>query len=332
MLSLSFYNSLAQQPLSGADSACKLIDTMLNFARHNSLYRKQVNWPLLTDSVKKASANAQSVKAVMPAVQLFYQLLGDYHGFAAWNGKYYRWRRKSTKLDTVVYKSLIAKYKQDGKPESRLLAKGYGYLLIPENNPTHYGDDDRFAQQLQDTLQKLHPEKLKGLVIDLRTNPGGDMYPMILGVANLLGEGQLGAFIDPVNNQQEPWGIKGLSCYGGNHSYCTLKSIGKSATKLKVVILISHYTASSGEATAISFKGRPNTKFMGEPSGGYTTSNQSFQFLGIGVFMAASIEADRTGRIYPDNLVPDDLIQGGDNYENLLKDKKIITALKWLGR
>lgn len=322
--------SLAQQTLSGADSARMVIDSVLSYARHHSIYRDKVDWTKLTATVKERSAPAKSVQEVMPSVSLIYELLGDFHGFAVYNRKYNRWKAPRTPLDTVKHRSLIAKSKQKHKVESKLLQKGYGYLLIPDNNPTHEHETDTLSQQIQDSLAKLQPEKLKGLIIDLRTNGGGNMYPMILGVANLLGDGLFGSFIDPVTKQKDAWGIKGKTAYTGPHNVCTLQRLGKPATKLKVAVLIGPYTGSSGEATAITFIGRNNTRLFGNKTAAYTTANQSFQVFDINVLMAVAVEADRNGNTYYGAVSPQQEVNGPDNFENLSQDSKVIAALQWL--
>ncbi|WP_342646458.1 S41 family peptidase [Mucilaginibacter sp. CSA2-8R] len=323
--------SLAQQTLSGADSARMVIDSVLTYARHHSVYRDKVDWAKLTATVKERSAQAKSVQEAMPSVALIYELLGDFHGFAVYNRKYYRWKAPRAPFDTVKYRSLIAKSKQKHKVEAQLLKKGYGYLLIPDNNPTHEHETDTLSQQIQDSLAKLQPEKLKGLIIDLRTNGGGNMYPMILGVANLLGDGQFGSFIDPVTKQKDAWGIKGKATYAGKDTVCRLQRIGKPAIKLKVALLIGPYTASSGEATAITFMGRKNTRLFGNKTAAYTTANQSFQVFNINVLMAVAVEADRNGNTYYGAVSPQQEVNGLDNFENLNRDSKVIAALQWLG-
>jgi carboxyl-terminal processing protease len=323
--------SSAQHPLTGADSARIVIDSVLNYAHHHSIYRDKVNWAKLTATVKERSAQAKSVQDAMPTVSLIYELLGDFHGFAVYNRKYYRWKAPRTPLDTAVYRSLIAKMKQKHSVETRLLQKGYGYLLIPDNNPTHAHETDTLSQQIQDSLAKLQPEKLKGLIIDLRTNGGGNMYPMILGVANLLGNGQFGSFIDPVTKQKDAWGIKGKATYAGTDTVCRLQKLGKPATKLKVAVLIGPYTASSGEATAITFMGRKNTRLFGNKTAAYTTANESFQVFNINVITAVAVEADRNGKTYYGALNPDEEVTAADNFNNLKKDGKIAAALQWLG-
>lgn len=323
--------SSAQQAISGADSARMVIDSVLSYARHHSIYRDKVDWAKLTAAVKERSAQAKSVQEAMPIVSLIYELLGDFHGFAVYNRKYYRWKAPRTPIDTAQFSSLRAKVKQKHKIETRLLKKGYGYLLIPDNNPTHPHETDTLSQQIQDSLAKLQPEKLKGLIIDLRTNGGGNMYPMILGVANLLGNGQFGSFIDPVTKQKDTWGIKGRATYTGTDTVCRLQSLGKPVTKLKVAVLIGPYTASSGEATAITFMGRKNTRLFGNKTAAYTTANESFQVFNISVIMAVAVEADRNGKTYYGTLNPDEEVTAADNFNDLKKDGKIAAAMQWLG-
>lgn len=316
--------------MTGADSARVVVDSMMNFAQKKSIYRDQVNWKILTDSVHKVSDKANSVKQVMPAVQLIYKLLGDFHGFAGDGKKTYKWWKKETPLDTAQYRSLLKKQKAKPGIETRIFDQQYGYLLLPANNPTHHGDNERLTQELQDSLAKLNPAKLKGLIIDLRTNDGGNMYSMILGVSSLLGDGKLGSFIDPVTKQEDAWGMRGKALYIGKDTASMLAVPLPINTKLKVVLLIGPNTASSGEATAITFKGRKNTRFIGEDTSGYTTANDSFRIFNLNVFMATSVEADRNGNIYLDKVSPDQEIKGLDNFEDLTRDAKVIAALRWL--
>jgi len=47
-------------------------------------------------------------------------------------------------------------------------------------------------------------------------------------------------------------------------------------------------------------------------------------------FLSASIEAGKSSNIYWDTVEPDKEIIGGDNFDDLKSDKKVIAALKWL--
>jgi hypothetical protein len=318
-----------------ADSVRRLIDTLLQFNRNHSLYSDQANWKKITDSVRSKVANAGSIKEALPAVQLLYQLLGDHHGFITYNNKYYGWSGNSKPLDQTTHATLIKKIKGGYQLKKELLEKGYGYLLIPDNNPTYHGAVNEIARNIRDSLAALDPAKLKGLIIDLRLNPGGDMYAMIGGLSNLFEPGKLGSFVYRGTKKEESWGVDSSDgidrAYSGPETQCSINRRGKALYNLKVVVLTGPYTRSSGEALAISFKGRNNTWFIGENTGGYTTSNTSFQFTDeIGVFVATAVEADRNGHLYPDNVRPDDALTGGDNFDQLKSDLKVIAALQWL--
>lgn len=101
---------------------------------------------------------------------------------------------------------------------------------------------------------------------------------------------------------------------------------------MQVVILLSAGTASSGQATAIAFKQRPNTFFIGEPSAeGYTTGNDFFTFNnGISLNLSTAWNADRNGNTYYKQVLPDQVISGGDNFDVLMNDGKIQAAILWL--
>jgi carboxyl-terminal processing protease len=327
----------AQKKEMGADSAHRLIDTILNFTKNNSLYRDHVNWKMTEDSVRLTAVNATSIKDALPAVQLLYKLLGDHHGFITYGRKSYGWTGGNKPLDKTTHQALVKKMHDGYKLAPKLLEKGYGYLLVPDNNPTQQGDNEKIAQQIVDSLASLHPGKLKGIIIDLRLNPGGSMWPMIGGLSALFEPGKLGAFVFPASQKTEEWGMKyhpvNRIVYDGPDTLSNIKRQGKDLYQLKVVVLIGPYTRSSGEALAISFKGRKNTFFLGEPSGGYTTANESLQFSNkIGFFLATSVESDRNGTAYPDHVKPDKEIIGGDDFDHLENDLKVIAALEWLKR
>jgi carboxyl-terminal processing protease len=66
------------------------------------------------------------------------------------------------------------------KITTRVFDGGYGSILIPGINydPVKVGAQ---AQEIQDSLCRLEPQQLKGLIVDLRLNNGGNMHPMITG-------------------------------------------------------------------------------------------------------------------------------------------------------
>jgi predicted enzyme related to lactoylglutathione lyase len=77
-----------------------------------------------------------------------------------------------------------------------------------------------------------------------------------------------------------------------------------------VAVLTDSLTASSGEAVAVAFRGRPNARSFGWPTTGVSSANRTV-FLpdGARLYVTASVYADRTGRTYGGSLVPDVMIE-----------------------
>lgn len=76
-----------------------------------------------------------------------------------------------------------------------------------------------------------------------------------------------------------------------------------------VAVLTGPRTASSGEAVAIAFRGRPDTRSFGLPTAGLSTANGTFPLPdGSMLLLTAAVDADRTGRKYRDKVDPDETI------------------------
>lgn len=167
--------------------------------------------------------------------------------------------------------------------------------------------------------------------MDLRSNTGGDIYPMIAGIGPVLGEGVCGYFVVPASADSDvriPWSYANGASY---FSKTELVSIGGVPYNLKeilppVAVLIGPSTISAGEATAISFEGRKRTTFLGQPSAGMTTGNSTFVLSdGAILVLATALEADRTGRVYNGAISPNFL-------ESAAGDSTINAAIRWINK
>ena len=160
------------------------------------------------------------------------------------------------------------------------------------------------------------------------------MFPMIAGISTLLGNGQLSGGKDNSRKilMNDLENGKFYSEEGGIAIALNKCIVLNNTTP--VVILISNLTGSAGECTAVTFKGRNNTRFIGEPTAGYTTGNNGhwIEQGKSGIVIAETALVDRNKKMYPVNIQPDEIIAGEDNFDDYLKDKKMIAAIKWLGQ
>lgn len=249
------------------------------------------------------------------------------HGALILNGK----RIAMNDEPAFVIRSVLKEQFRNGIPmiKSLILDNKYGYVLIPGNNA--FGESSsHLAQQIQDSLFKLNLKKLSGLIIDLRLNTGGTMFPMLCGLNQIIGDGTVGSFVDLEGRPVMKWIIKGETFSLNTQRIAAVRKPNSIPKNFKIVVLMSQITMSSGEDVAVAFKGRANTLFVGEKTGGFTTSTSIHYVDGQLLTVSNAFVADRTGRVYYEGISPDIYIIEGDDFENLLRDKKVIAALNWL--
>ncbi|MCE3552242.1 S41 family peptidase [Pseudonocardia sp. RS11V-5] len=139
-------------------------------------------------------------------------------------------------------------------------------------------------------------------IVDLRGTGGGSPWPLLAAVAPLLGEGEVGAFVDREGGRT-PWTVRdGVVSRGA-----TAQLQGPSGRlDGPVSVLTDGNTANSGEAVAVAFRGRPDARSYGAPTLGFSTGVESAPLPGgLVLTVATSRFADRTGQVYGGPVAPD---------------------------
>lgn len=176
--------------------------------------------------------------------------------------------------------------------------------------PEYMGDSngDVTGEDYANTLAKgISDADACGAVVDLRGNGGGDMGPMVAGLSPLLPDGDVLWFAG--RHSTTAVTINGNSAYGGS-SPTEATAVGK--VDWPVAILTDSGTASSAEATLLSFRGLPYSQSFGEATAGYASSNTAFTMPdGAMVLLTIAKDKDRTGEehlddpVEPDHPTPD---------------------------
>jgi C-terminal processing protease CtpA/Prc len=273
--------------------------------------------------------DATTYKEAVPAIKFAFNLLNDKHGWLVLNDENYInpfLARDNSRINEAT-KAVIV------KPAIRtsVLQKQYAYVSVPFfGGQTTKGMND-FAQRLQDSLCKVVSPATKGIVIDLRLNGGGNMYPMVIGLSNLLPGGML---TESVNSSGEKDGAFILK----DHSVTLLDTIVVRLQKtcgelqqMPVAVIIGPATGSAGEQLAIILSTRKHTALIGENTAGYVTGNNGFLLPGKnnGIVIGESYTRDKNGKVYVEDVAPNIKVTGGDDFLKLLNDKKIMAAMKW---
>ena len=169
-----------------------------------------------------------------------------------------------------------------------------GIVPVPAFEGTDTAAGNAFARELASAIADRAPEASCGWVVDLRDNNGGNMWPMLSGLYPLLGDATPG-YVRDREGRQRVWKMVSPGIAGPDLS------------AVPVVVVTGAKTASSGEAVAVAFRGRPRTRSVGQPTFGVSTSNQMYTLPGgAGLNLTTARFVDRTGRAYGDALVPDE--------------------------
>jgi carboxyl-terminal processing protease len=203
-------------------------------------------------------------------------------------------------------------------PTSKLVANGIGYLHLPFHLSMNKDENYRYADTLRKQIQYLDVNNhIKGWIVDLRDNYGGNMWPMLAGLNPLLEDNTVGYQV--ISNHYSSWESNSKKPFGLPKMRNTYKC---KDLKNKIAVLIDTVTASSGEMIAISLLGMGNSKSFGNPTGGYTTTNGTYRLSnGAYLFLANGYCADRNKKVYMGKIQPDVAV---DNSEAMQ------AAMKWI--
>ncbi|GAB4028912.1 S41 family peptidase [Spirosoma koreense] len=281
-----------QEPALTSATAQAYVDEVVEVMKNQSINRKTIDWTVFRAKVNAQAQGAQTIADTYPAIQLGLTLLGDNHSM------YY------TSAGKVMYGTSKVSC-MDATPITGAIDSRIGYVKITSFNGGGT-EATQYAQSIQDAIKRADSDSLRGWIVDLRGNTGGNMWPMVAGAGPLLGEGVCGYFIDPDGNAS-PWSYQGGSSF---LSQAELTKVG-SAYKVrragvKVALLTDQATASSGEAVAIAFNGRPNTRSFGKATCGLSTANVTNRLSdGALLNLTQSVMANRSKQAYGSSIQVD---------------------------
>jgi C-terminal processing protease CtpA/Prc len=166
---------------------------------------------------------------------------------------------------------------------------------------------DEYAEEIRTQFLSRDTDEIVGWIVDLRGNGGGNMWPMLAALSPLL-DGSAGFFVDPDSVWQEWWVHEGTS-FLDQFPVTTVDVHVPHGVAGRVAVLTDVRVASSGEATAIAFKNRPNTRQFGVGTCGISTGIQAGEIgPGFVLGLATTVMADRDSTIYGGKVLPDEEI------------------------
>jgi C-terminal processing protease CtpA/Prc len=276
----------------------------LQLMQEHSLHRNNIDWAKLTSLTLATEGSAHD------AVRYALEQLGDRHSF----------------LRVPTPGNDHASVSPQLTPTGHLLPRSslpIGVVKIPGFSVFSLAapEASEFVRTAHALLQDLAAAHVVGWIIDLRDNWGGNMWPMLAAVGPLLGARDVGHY-DNASSRQTWWhenGAVGIRDQGQEYTLLNVEPQPNAdlnaCASAPVAVVINGATASSGEATAVSFRGRQRTRFFGCPTYGLSTDNQTFALAdGSELLLTVAVFVDRNGQKYESGMTPDEPTEGDDEH------------------
>lgn len=256
----------------------------LRLMNQRGLYSDTEVWKATNDSVLRLSKNIETYEEAHAVIKDIVNVAGGKHSFL-----------KPPIEDTSSY--------EEHMPE----------ILFPEDSilciclPAHAGvvvSDSAYVNTVLTALKECS-NSVKGVVVDLRENHGGNMYPMIAAVSPLIRDGIVLKFKSTGKHVRvEPISLDFVLKSQHVSSDFTFKI----SDSIPIAIMTDEMTASSGEAALLTFRGMENVRTFGTPTAGYASANTSYVLSdGYTLVLTVGKEVARTGEVFCDDPIEPDV-------------------------
>lgn len=327
-------NSYAQNHnQSVKDSITFFYDSLFYHLETRFLYTKKVNWKVVKPFIKKKALKSKSFEASLETcVALFDTIKGDHLNLFS-KKEWYKSTLGRALSQSDFHISLLEKHVTNPPFEVKLLDDNYGYVMIPGMLLLDISQDslDRKTQEMYDQIMAIHQaNKIKGWIIDLRLNGGGNTYPMLAALYHFIGDNTVYLMRDAEDNLFTLHALKKGAFYEEGVSKTFAKTNQEPDLDLPIALIIGKMSASAGELIPVSFRGRKNVITIGEESYGLLTGNDLVRLpFGTSITLTTGYLVDRKGN-YTKTIIPDIIIEKQANFEDLTKDQNIIEAIRFI--
>lgn len=264
----------------------------------NGIYSGSDEWKSTYEECLKIIENAESYEDTYPAIKKALSVCGGKHSMLM--------TKSESQSTSDSYDEVLPTVSLDGD---------IAIIKLPDFLGTAEAGR-KYAKVAEDFIHD-NRDKVKGVVLDLRGNTGGDMGPMATAVSSLLPDGELmyyhyRSYDVPVTLKD---GVISNAGTGGKSLYPEEK------LNVPVAILTDDMTASSGEALTLCFRGLENVKTFGAPTAGYTSVNMLYSLYdGAQMYLTAAFDKARTGEVFEETRIEPDVAT----------DSPLEAALEWL--
>lgn len=265
-------------------AAADYMETALAALERHHLRRGAVDWAVLRAQAVAEARSAESPDDLHDAIERVIVSLGEPH--------------------TRLRRPANAQVSSPSDPPSANRSGDIVQMFLP--GVTTFGRAPSVAEDYEAAVRALVDtgSAACGIILDLRGNAGGDMWPMLNGLRDILGPPPYGFFVDAGGNAAA-WAVDDN---GRVALVPDPKPSAPAESRLQsVAVLVGPGTASSGELVALAFRGREGSRLFGAPTAGLTSANIPVALPdGAYLSITSALAADRNMTVVSGPLQPDE--------------------------
>jgi len=305
-------------------TAARYVERALAIIEESSVNRERIDWRAFRSAVREQARGADTVAASHLAVRFAMSHLADGHS-------YFMAPRQMTAIATEPVGNARTGLSAVA-PRSEVLASSVGYLSLPGFAGGTHTDQAEFAVEVQDYIARLDAADACGFVLDLRGNSGGNLWPMLVGIGPLLGDGEAAIAIDPSGTRTPVWYRDGKAGLGD----AVQLRVRGAPYRLRnpfapIAVLTDRSTASAAEIIAGAFGARVDARRFGASTRGAVTGTRIFPLGdGAALVLAVTHTSDRNGHVYSGPLEPDEVVEARARDLAVADQPVVRAALEWL--
>lgn len=312
-----------------ADSIRQHIDSSLSILQQYSLYADKVDWKKVKQNVFYKARNAKTKAETFSALKIAFDALGDKHAV------YYQYedayRINNTRLMDRYNDSIRSAWSR-GPGVDAIMIGNIAYIKVPYMGAKNQEQINWYANWLYDSIASLQKEEPAGWVIDLRLNGGGNIRPMMAGLAMFFNDGVVSFYIDKDGKASDEAAFGNGDFLIDSVKQAFIKNKISACPDAKMAVLIGPGTASSGEIVAAVLASRTNTLLLGDSTAGLANATNGFVFNeNQNYFLISTARIANQYKIpFPETIYPHFFIKGNDAFNDIAHDIVVKQAIQWL--
>jgi len=295
-------------------TARELLHEAVAVARERALGAGAVDWLALERELAAGLAPEAGARAAWPALARVVAALGDPHARFHPAEEVEAWSSAPAGGAAVAAADAPATERVPLEPEGRHLADGTAYLVVPGCGASESGALRAWALALRRLVLELGETRPPGWIVDLRFDGGGNVWPMLVGLRPLLGDGEAARSVLPDGSRVRS-GCDGARAWidfgGGPRTQLEIEPPegDRLVEHAPIAVLVHGWTMSSGELVALALGDLDRARTFGEPTAGLTSATEHFPLSdGSLLVLPTSRLADRFGRVLAGALEPDERV------------------------